>query len=363
MWNLLSWMYGKASRVYNVLLYYYNRIINSARYALSWAKSEAKKVYNSAVYYARNIVNSLEYVLRGLIDIFFTLTYNVAKSALGAALSAIQSVETWYNANIRPQINDLKARFSRLESSITATVEQWRKSLLNTITALISKVFADVIRFILVDSPLNGVLTFFSAATLQKLNDFINRMYYFLNNLIDNPTGYIMASVESVFLQFFEFAMAYALGTAEATLPPKPIWDNMKVKYPDPGKTPSGSGSLGAPVSPLWISGYTYSTPTGHKGIDLALVVGQTVKASHDGIVQEAGWSNVGYGFTVTLNSGTYWTRYAHLSRVDVHVNQRITKGQKVGLGGSTGNSTGPHLHFEVKVNGSYRDPRPLLGM
>ena len=94
-----------------------------------------------------------------------------------------------------------------------------------------------------------------------------------------------------------------------------------------------------------------------HLGVDYAAPTGTPVRAVGDGVVEFAGWQN-GYGNVVHLrHGGDRVTVYAHLSRVDVHKGQRLAQGQHLGAVGATGWATGPHLHFEFRVNGVHQDP------
>jgi murein DD-endopeptidase MepM/ murein hydrolase activator NlpD len=94
-----------------------------------------------------------------------------------------------------------------------------------------------------------------------------------------------------------------------------------------------------------------------HAGVDLAAPAGSPVMAAQDGRVSVANWSG-GYGLLVVLDhSHGMQTRYAHLSRIAVARDQVVRKGEIVGLVGSTGRSTGPHLHFEVRQDGRPVDP------
>ena len=94
-----------------------------------------------------------------------------------------------------------------------------------------------------------------------------------------------------------------------------------------------------------------------HAGIDLAAPLGSPVAASMDGRVARADWV-AGYGLLVTLeHGGGLETRYAHLSRIGVVPGQVVHKGDVLGLVGSTGHSTGPHLHYEVRRNGEAVNP------
>lgn len=96
----------------------------------------------------------------------------------------------------------------------------------------------------------------------------------------------------------------------------------------------------------------------GHPGIDLANSKGTAVVASDSGFVEYLGWDNSGYGNTILINHGNgAISRYAHLSAFAVDAGASVKKGQLIGRIGSTGRSTGPHLHFELIVNGVHRNP------
>ena len=94
-----------------------------------------------------------------------------------------------------------------------------------------------------------------------------------------------------------------------------------------------------------------------HNGIDLAVNVGTPVKSSTAGTVIQSGW-NGGYGISVYVDCGDGMViRYGHLSETSVEVGQTVAQGDLLGLSGNTGNSTGPHLHFEMRVNDEVVDP------
>ena len=98
-------------------------------------------------------------------------------------------------------------------------------------------------------------------------------------------------------------------------------------------------------------------TQQAHLGVDYAAVMGTPVRAVGDGVVSFAGWQR-GYGNVVQIaHKDKQATLYAHLSRIDVKSGQRIEQGSLVGAVGSTGSSTGPHLHFEFRQNGVPQDP------
>ncbi|HOV80285.1 MAG TPA: peptidoglycan DD-metalloendopeptidase family protein [Bacillota bacterium] len=98
-----------------------------------------------------------------------------------------------------------------------------------------------------------------------------------------------------------------------------------------------------------------------HEGVDLGAGYGSDIGAAAGGIVVSAGW-NGGYGKMVEIShGGGVVTRYAHLSTINVSVGERVERGEVIGLAGATGNASGPHLHFEVLINGSPRDPLNYL--
>lgn len=98
-----------------------------------------------------------------------------------------------------------------------------------------------------------------------------------------------------------------------------------------------------------------------HKGIDLAQPTGTPIRASADGVVSRADWFS-SYGLFVSLeHGGNIETRYGHMSRLNVAAGQSVRKGDIIGYVGSTGRSTGPHLHYEVRIAGTAVSPIPYM--
>ena len=98
-----------------------------------------------------------------------------------------------------------------------------------------------------------------------------------------------------------------------------------------------------------------------HKGIDLASPVGTPVYAPADGMVAKAEWFS-SYGLYIQVeHGGEMQTRYGHLSRLNVAAGQFVHKGDLIGYVGTTGRSTGPHLHYEVRINGESVNPMPYM--
>ena len=98
-----------------------------------------------------------------------------------------------------------------------------------------------------------------------------------------------------------------------------------------------------------------------HQGIDIPGPIGTPIYATADGVVRRAQWAN-GYGNLVEISHGNgLETRYGHLSKLIAQPNERVRRGQLIGLMGSTGRSTGSHLHYEVRIAGSAVNPMPYI--
>lgn len=127
-------------------------------------------------------------------------------------------------------------------------------------------------------------------------------------------------------------------------------------KYLGPGAcTAAFDGVTGTltfiwPSSERYLSGFDYTPDTNHFGIDIAGRMGNPIYAADNGVVVYAGWNDYGYGEMVVIDHGSGWqTLYAHLSVVNVVCGQEVYQGETIALMGSTGKSTGPHLHFEMR--------------
>lgn len=139
--------------------------------------------------------------------------------------------------------------------------------------------------------------------------------------------------------------------------PPLPTYAIRRILAPQPvGRVVTGSGAMSWPNGCRRITQY-YSWR--HSGVDIACEYGQTIHAADAGTVITAtsGW-NGGYGTYIIINHGNgTQTLYGHLSKLYVSVGDEVEKGESIGAEGSTGRSTGPHLHFEVRAGGVRRNP------
>jgi murein DD-endopeptidase MepM/ murein hydrolase activator NlpD len=153
-------------------------------------------------------------------------------------------------------------------------------------------------------------------------------------NLIESKTGYVEKELQ-----------AYEVILRERSVIPS-IW-------PVKGTLESGFGGR---RNPFGGSSYEY-----HEGQDIDAAFGAPVNSAANGTVVFAGWQN-GYGQVVYVDhGGGLSTRYGHLSKIEVAIGQTIARGEVLGLVGSSGRSTGPHLHYEVRMNNEPVDPIEYL--
>lgn len=146
------------------------------------------------------------------------------------------------------------------------------------------------------------------------------------------------------------------------------------VIWQPPALSSSGGSGPGGNIQPLIVGTGSFQYPVnnrnftqfywyGHPAIDIALAEGNLVTAADTGTVTYAGWSTWGYGNLIVINHGNgFDTIYAHLSGINVVPGQIVYKGNVIGYTGNTGNSSGPHIHFEIRVGGNPDDPCWYLG-
>lgn len=147
--------------------------------------------------------------------------------------------------------------------------------------------------------------------------------------------------------------------TGLAAAKPKPPVSGGMASISIPSRNPlandrltSGFGSRTHPI---------FGGRRAHNGVDLAAPTGTPIYATADGIVSRSSWFS-GYGLYISIeHGGEMQTRYGHMSRLNVAEGQQVRKGDVIGFVGSTGNSTGPHLHYEVRIAGNAVNPIPYM--
>jgi len=159
----------------------------------------------------------------------------------------------------------------------------------------------------------------------------------------------------------FELAIGQTVVVPDGVMPEEVLWSpvaRVKQLTPDAG-TVVASGNFVWPASGTITQRFAWY----HKGVDIANPSAPSVLAADSGTVMVAGWpDNSGYGNRVIINHGNgYVTLYAHLQSIYVVAGQTVARGAAVGKMGSTGRSTGTHLHFEVILNGTYLNPLNVL--
>lgn len=158
----------------------------------------------------------------------------------------------------------------------------------------------------------------------------------------------------------------FALTVGQVVMVPDGVMPNIPVFSPRiaTNQLTPNAGVVSATGSWIWPAAgrITQSFKSWHKAIDIANHSGGPILAADSGTVIAAGWDTSGYGNKVMVNHGNgYITLYAHLSVINVQVGQTVSRGNKLGMMGSTGRSTGTHLHFEIRSSFGNTDPLGVL--
>lgn len=214
--------------------------------------------------------------------------------------------------------------------------------------------------------PVDGIwYRWRSNDTLQKVaeryNAYARDIVYFIGNQLDvaspNPTpgSYIM--IPGGWRELVDLTAPATIVDANGTV---------RSGFEGPGSCGiSGFGSVGNgfliwPSAVRYISGNNYGP--GHNAIDIGAGMGSQLFAADNGTVVYAGWLNGGYGNLVVIDHNNGWvTMYEHLDRIGVSCGQNVNQGEQIGTAGTTGNSTGAHLHFEVRIGGVAVNPLDYL--
>lgn len=346
-WSRVTWCFDYSwNNIYQIITHVTQWISD----VKAWAISEITSSYNRLVanidYWRSYITND---VRNGFVSWYNSVLtwaspkFDAITSRISQAIIDVQGV--------------LSARLNQTRSDLTTLIETVRTSLTSAIQSNILHIATLITYVNTIKIPLTKQFEFWSDGLITKAGDFFNRGYVFLDGFMQNPSGYIMSIIWSNFTDLLCYGIALGLGTDKYALPDTPDWLNSGGGgiIVTPGSEVPESERLSNPLSSIFITGYTFNQS--HQGVDLGLIANQPVLAMHNGTVLVSEFSTIGYGFNVVISGGKFWSRYAHLSSPTVSVGQQITAGQQIGLGDSTGNSTGPHLHLELKINGIFVDP------
>ncbi len=182
-----------------------------------------------------------------------------------------------------------------------------------------------------------------TAPAVKNLQQEVEKLRAELNNKQVQKVAAINPNARSGFVPSYP-----DLGRLAPELPPL----NAANFLPEPSNYGLSDGFVW-PASGIMTSGFGWRWGRLHQGIDIAAPVGTPIWAAASGVVQFAGWNDGGYGYMIDiLHANGTVTRYAHMNALYVKAGQRVQQSQVIGEMGSTGYSTGPHLHFEVRPNG-----------
>jgi murein DD-endopeptidase MepM/ murein hydrolase activator NlpD len=324
--DLSSWVGGKINAALNTVTGWINDVYKWANKQLNavynWASGIVNDAYNTIVKWVNGLVNSIN----SAIDAAKTWAYDKAKGLADSVTDYVNQVK-----------RDLQKGIDTVQGNLNSAI----------------KPFQDIYK------PIVALINFFTPDVIKKVSDFVHTLYDFITGFMSDPMGFVLSIVWDRIFDLICYGLGYGLGSVQATLPPLPSWSSFGGPITGDGVTPSER--LTKPLKRLYVSGYTFSST--HPGVDFGATYGEEVYAAHNGIVQEAGWSTVGYGINIVLSGDPWWTRYGHLKEVNVVTGQNVTAGQVIGHADTTGNSTGNHLHFEVKYKGQFINPLDVLSL
>ena len=262
----------------------------------------------------------------GIFAFYFALTYNFGTFA---ALNTI---------NVKKLLALLlfALAFTTLSAQETDTIVK------NSIDTVSSGRF-DIVLF---DNNSWAYVNHDSVMALIHLEDSVNIYKYILTEKLYTPDSLTVFSEKWDTVNIFAYGyINYERALDTFAIPI--LGDTGKYHIPVPGHRQSEFG---------WRWGRM------HNGVDLKLDTGDTVVSAFDGVVRFAGWNNGGYGNLVIIRHfNGLETYYAHLKSIDCADNQRVNSGECIGLGGSTGRSNGPHLHFEIRFKDNPFNPDWLI--
>ena len=356
-WAFLNWLWQQIDKVLDWFGSSYNTLRNAAANALNWAISYAQNAYNNAVNWAKGQLNSLLAFINFVEDYAIAVATDLYHEAINFARSVLNSAYAAVNNAIDYAVSVATSLYHSALNSITHAidnVEAWAGDQIDAARHTIERIFNPLLPLI---SVMSVILSLAERDTANKLLTFVRTLYGEIVQFFDDPLGFILGVVWSQAVSFFCYVIGYGLGSVNATLPPIPKWGKGGGGGggPIPPISLPPDGDLVRPVDPLYISGYTFGP--GHYGTDFGIINGQDIRAAHSGVVTFASWDSAGYGNRVDIQGEHYWTRYGHNQSILVSVGQTVSAGEVISHGNTTGNSTGPHLHFELKINGSYVDP------
>jgi len=345
------------------LLAYSGNVVAWIKY---YAGQVANAIVNSAIGRAYSVVrdwlNSQYWALRNWATGAIDSVRNLAVAAWNWVQSSYWTVSNWIEAKVKPIWDAVGNWIGNLYNEIVA----WATKTYNQVVAWSTPIFDWVKgQIATVQEWIAGVWEFiqsqinlFSTNTRERFTALFDDGWDNFSSFLFSPLNFILALIVPIFMEIFCYAAAYGLGTEKYSLPPWPSWDRLTQFGGGEPPTIAPSGLI-PPLANMYVSGYRFGD--GHRATDYGCEYGCAVFACHGGVVEFAGWSSVGYGNCLTIRGGDWWTRYAHLMRFDVAPGQEVSAGQVIGGCDTTGNSTGDHLHLEIKYKGKFINPESVF--
>jgi hypothetical protein len=358
---MLEFLIGVAWKVYAIFGYLWQKVVDAANYAWTWAKNEASLALQAAKDFAWKYIELAKDWAWSWIN---WLQYSVPvwiQAAKDWAYGVIINVQSWAWGWIDYLRNNVPIWIQAAKDwayGVIINVQSWAWGWIDWLRGGLDYVWSTINPW---SYLINSLIDLLSAENMTRLSQLLTNLFPTLLSFVFTPIAWLYSTISGTFVTFFCWIIASMMGTVKYTLPPPPDWltgSGGPYTPGPPGPGPS-EGELAPPLDRLWISGYHFGP--GHQGLDLGLAGGDPVYAMHDGEVEVAGWSSVGYGYTITIRNGKWWTRYAHLASLGVGVGDPVKQRDKIAQGDTTGNSSGNHLHLEIKQNGVFIDPEPIL--
>lgn len=372
--GLIEWLSDRFYNLWMIVEYLYDAIVAVAEWGIngiiSFVTSTVTSWYQAAVGLIRDVDSRLSQVDDWLNE-------------------KTDRLEHWFNQRIDGVVLWADGVMTAIQISITSWVDglvgginEWVSSIYNELAGWIQDTwqYADDL-FNQVGETIQGAYTWFTdqfnqvqAWAYDAITGAFNQVYTVfdafrstweapLTAFFSDPAAFLWSLIEAYVYPWADWYLGKILWGAEGEPPERPNISGGGFN-PSPSIPPTEPGSGERFIFPsdvTSISGYVFNPP--HYGVDFGTPTGTTIRAVASGVVQSAGWSQVGYGNMVSIShAGDDMSLYAHLQTVLVSVGSQVSQGQAIGTADSTGNSTGPHLHFELKVAGSYVNPMLWLG-
>jgi murein DD-endopeptidase MepM/ murein hydrolase activator NlpD len=371
MW-LLDWLLDQWDHLWALLVLDYNAIRKLASRGLDWITDRIDYYYRLAFDWIIYYYNQAKYY----VDAFKKWIVDIVNGWVAWLTQKIAEARAWADQAVQDARAFFQALFNTIYNWAAGAIQSardWATSLYNQAIAWIVQAKSDVMSWALARlADLRAELQALNDAAVKLLSDLIGAAVVDFNNFraswegllytfFNNPALFVFSLIEAYLYPWLEWFLANLLGSVNTPLPPKPdLFGGGGGTIPPPGGIPPGSGNFIFPTSVHSISGYHFS-PT-HPGTDFGTPTGTPCLASDAGIVTEVLYQQTGYGYHVGVSHADGWfTRYAHLGTIIVGLSQRVDQGQELGTTDNTGNSTGPHLHFEIRKDGTPYDPMLLL--